>query len=248
VEQDKESRWGFRDKTVWNWLELLVVPLALAGIGILFTWQQDVRQQQIEDQRAQDVALQAYLDQMSTLLLEKGLRNSEQDSEVRTLARARTLTVLGRLDPIRKAEVMSFLVEADLVQEVDGKDPVIDLSRADLSGVILGGDAHLSGANLSGARLTDAYLASAYLGGADLSGANLRGVSLRDARLGGADLGFADLAFADLGFAHLEGADLRWANLSGANLSDATGVTKEQLEQEALSLEGATMPDGSKHP
>jgi uncharacterized protein YjbI with pentapeptide repeats len=247
VEQDKQSRWGFRGKTFWNWLELFVVPLALAGIGILFTWQQDVRQQQIEDQRAQDVALQAYLDQMSTLLTDKGLRNSEQDSEVRTLARARTLTVLGRLDPSRKTEVMSFLVEADLVQEVDGRDPVIDLSGADLSGVVLGG-ANLTGANLSRADLSDAFLESAYLGRAKLTGAYLSGVALRDARLGGAALDFADLEGADLALAHLEGADLSWVNLSGANLSDATGVTKEQLEQEALSLEGATMPDGSKHP
>jgi uncharacterized protein YjbI with pentapeptide repeats len=40
--------------------------------------QQDQRQQQIENQRAQDAALQACLDQMSTLLLEKDLRGSQQ--------------------------------------------------------------------------------------------------------------------------------------------------------------------------
>jgi hypothetical protein len=41
VEQDKQSRWGFRGKTFWNWLELLVVPVALAAIGFVFTMQQD---------------------------------------------------------------------------------------------------------------------------------------------------------------------------------------------------------------
>jgi hypothetical protein len=46
---------------------------------------------------------------MSSLLLEKDLRKSEEDSEVRTLAWARTLTVLGRMDPSRKADVMQFL-------------------------------------------------------------------------------------------------------------------------------------------
>jgi hypothetical protein len=83
----------------------------LAAIGFWFTAQQDARQQQIENQRAQqaqkienkraeaerelavqraqDEALQAYLDQMSSLLLEKDLRASEEVSEVRTLARAR---------------------------------------------------------------------------------------------------------------------------------------------------------------
>jgi uncharacterized protein HemX len=102
--------------TVRDWLQLLVVPLALVVIGFLFTMQQDARQQQIENQRAQqaqkienqraqaerelaeqsaqDEALQAYLDHMSGLLLERDLRASEEDSEVRSLARARTLTVL----------------------------------------------------------------------------------------------------------------------------------------------------------
>jgi hypothetical protein len=66
----KDSRWGFHGMTVRNWLELLIVPLVLAGIGFWFTAQQDARMQQIEDQRAasdrkledqraQDAALQA---------------------------------------------------------------------------------------------------------------------------------------------------------------------------------------------
>jgi hypothetical protein len=74
----------FGKKSGWEWLQLLIVPLALAVIGLWFTMQQDARQQQSEEQRAQDEALQAYLDQMSMLILEKDLRNSEVDSAVRT--------------------------------------------------------------------------------------------------------------------------------------------------------------------
>jgi len=47
--------WGwteFGKKSGWEWLELLVVSLALAVIGFCFTMQQDARQQNIEDQRA----------------------------------------------------------------------------------------------------------------------------------------------------------------------------------------------------
>lgn len=114
-------RWtGFRGKTVWDVLQLLIVPLMLAALGFFFTVQQDARQQATEDRRAeverelaaqrvQDEALQAYLDEMGTLLLEKDLRNSDDGSEVRTLARARTLTVLERLDPSRKAAIVEFL-------------------------------------------------------------------------------------------------------------------------------------------
>jgi hypothetical protein len=35
--------------------------------------------------------------------------------------------------------------------------------------------------------------------------------------------------------------------ISGADLSNAIGVTNEQLEEQAWSLEGATMPGGQKY-
>jgi uncharacterized protein YjbI with pentapeptide repeats len=298
-------RWtGFRGMTVRDWLQLLIVPLALVVIGFWFTMQQDARQQQLAEQRAQDEALQAYLDQMSNLLLEEDLRASEEDSEVRTLARARTLTVLERLDPSRKRAVVQFLVETELVQGVEETAPIINLGGADLSGgVYLRGadlsfatlrganlsEANLSEANLRGANLYDAGLRGADLGGANLSEANLvvaelrdvnllpyadlRGADLSDAELSDADLSTAhlsnadlssadlsrvklsstDLSYADLSNADLSDANLYYADLSDANLSDANlisagWVTKEQLEEQAQALVGATMPDGSKHP
>src|SRR5215207_7631671 len=75
---------GFGDKTFWDWLQLLsslAIPVVLATAGLWFTAQQDQRQEKIEDQRAkserqleeqraQDAALQGYLDQMSTLMLD----------------------------------------------------------------------------------------------------------------------------------------------------------------------------------
>jgi uncharacterized protein YjbI with pentapeptide repeats len=292
----KEGRkpWTLREfggQTVWDWLHLLsalAIPVVLAAAGLWFTAQQDQRQQEIEGQRAkqaqkiedqradaerelakrraQDEALQAYLNQMSNLLLENELRESKEDSEVRTLARARTLTVLGRLDPNRKTALMQFLVEADLVQRVDGRDPIISLRGADLNGADLSG-ANLSGANLSGANLRHAYLFDANLSDANLSGANLNDAYLGYAKLSFADLSLADLSNANLRFADLSNADLSLAypsnanlhsaNLSDANLSDAilsdanlndaSGITNEELEQQADSLEKATMPNGQKY-
>ena len=83
--ENKESRWGFRGKTVWDWMQLFIVlPLALVGTGLLFSMLQADRQQKIEERRAkselalqekraQDDALQAYLDQMNSLMLNKNL-------------------------------------------------------------------------------------------------------------------------------------------------------------------------------
>jgi uncharacterized protein YjbI with pentapeptide repeats len=269
-------------KSLWDWLQLFIVPLALAAIGLWFAAQQDAHQQQIEDkraksdrhieeQRAQDAALQAYLDQMSQLMLEGDLLGSKQGSEVRTLARARTRTILVRLDSRRKGSVVQFLYEAGLINK---KHPVVSLFDVRLSGADLNG-ADLSGADLSDAELVDADLS----GGADLSDANLIGTDLRKAdlvnttldgaNLGGADLSGADLSGAtliganlsggaNLGYANLSGADLIEADLSDtylnrADLSDADlldanlSVSEEELDDKAKTLEGATMPNGSTH-
>jgi uncharacterized protein YjbI with pentapeptide repeats len=259
-------RWtGFRGMTVRDWLQLLIVPLVLVGIGLLFEMQQADRQQAMEEQqqaleerraeaernlaeqRAQDEALQAYLDQMSTLLLETDLRNSEEDSEVRTLARARTLTVLGRLDPTRKRAVMKFLAEARLIQRVDERAPIIRLGGADLHGTDLAGlvpaprDA-LRGVDLNSADLSDADLSGNDLTGAILAFANLSGANLRGANLTGANVAVANLRSSDLIFANLTDADLSDADLKDAKLIGAEGMTREELEQQGAFLGGATMP------
>ena len=93
-----------------------LVPLALAVVSYWFTVQQEARQQQIEDQRAEQATLQAYPDQMGTLLLDRALRAADQNSDVRRLARAGSLVVLDALGPSRQERAMRFLYEAELIQ------------------------------------------------------------------------------------------------------------------------------------
>ena len=78
--------------------------------------------------------------------------------------------------------------------------------------------------------------------GAHLRDAKLQGSVLRNTALQGVDLSGADMRGADL-----RDADLTRANLSGADLSGATAITNEELEQQAASLKGATMPNGQKY-
>jgi uncharacterized protein YjbI with pentapeptide repeats len=237
-------------KTLWELLELLIVPFALAGIGLWFTAQQDARQQQIEGQRSQDAALQAYLDQMSTLLIAKDLRSSTEDNatedskEAQILARARTLAVLGSLGPDlrqgpdRKGTIIKFLYEAALI---DRDSTVIKLEGADLSRV------NLVFTDLREAYLPLVILRSAKLSNADLGRADLGGADLRDTILEETRLSDANLHAADLRGAVLSDADLHDANLSHARLSGATGITGEDLERQASSLQGAVMPKGGLH-
>ena len=239
------SSWtGFRGKTVWDLLQLLVVPLALAGIGLWFAAQQEENQQriedkraevdrEIEDQRAQDITLRTYLDQMQTLLLDSDLRAADLDSNVRNVARARTLTTLAALGSYRKQKVLRFLNETKLIQRrsPDGK-PVISLRYAELQGVKLGHIGQLGGFELNGIVAVNA----------DLTNANMLNAVVHGADLREADLSEAGLRNADLLGAKLIGAQLNNTNLTNADLTNAQ-VTEEQLEA-AKSLKGATMPDG----
>jgi hypothetical protein len=185
---------GLAKRTFWDWLSLLIVPIVLALGGYLFNRSESRRTQdvaerqrttdrQVADQRAQDDALQAYLDHIGELLLrtDTPLRQSEEGAEVRTLARARTLTVLPMLDGLRKRSVMQFLYEANLIRD----HVVLDLRGANLRGAYLFG-ANLRGADLRGADLSVLFKMKSVadlgkagietdLGEADLRGANLRG-------------------------------------------------------------------------
>jgi hypothetical protein len=201
-----------------------------------------------EPQRTEDVTLQAYLDYMSGMLTDpdRPLRRSHLGDTLSVAARAQTLTALGRLqDGDRKGSVIQFLYEAGLIKELNNNRPVISLRGADLR------EANLPEADLQKADLREANFREANLRDADLQGANLYGANLQRANLQGANLQDADLYGAYLKRADLQGANLQDADLQRAYLQDAdladTEVSKKQLAT-ALSLEGATMPDGSIQP
>jgi uncharacterized protein YjbI with pentapeptide repeats len=224
-------------KSLWDFLDLLIVPLALAIIGLGFAAQQQARQTQSEEQRAQNAALQAYLDQMNPLILEKGLLDSEEGDTVFTLAKARTTTGISQFDGEHNQAVTRFLSDAGLLRE-----PALlakaDLQDAKLHKAVLQ-EANLTGTHLNRANLTDAVLINAVfytkekvgkstqvttaeLTKADLSRAALLGANLTRCYLKEATLTDATLQSANLRGADLQGADLSHAALQGADLSPAT--------------------------
>jgi hypothetical protein len=87
--------WPF-DVTLWNWLDLLIIPVVLAIGGFLFTRSENRAKRAAAERRALDDTLQAYLDGMSQLLTDKDLplQTAHPNDTLSTVARARTLTVL----------------------------------------------------------------------------------------------------------------------------------------------------------
>lgn len=235
VETISAKNTGFETKTLWDWMQLLVIPLFLSGGAFFLNRSERNTEREIAIDRQQETALQAYLDRMEDLLLKEKLRTTKK-VEVRNVARTRTLTVLRGLDSKRKQLVIYFLREIRLI---NGKSPIISLQDADLSYVDFR-EGFLSDVNLSGTDLRYAHLDKAFWSGANLSATDLRNTNLRNAVFHVVDLSYADLSGADL-----TNADLSNSNLTGTNLNRAK-VADEQLGK-AFSLKGATMPDGTTH-
>lgn len=239
---------GFPGKTLWNWLDLLIVPVFITVGAYWFDQQQRKREHEsqdakraqeleVEQQRARESALESYLDQMGQLLLDRNLRESDDKSEARILARAYTLATLARVGPEEMRSVLRFLRDAGLITR---ERPVISLDGADLTGARLSRmlllNTNLNRAFLEYAALTGAVLYVLRMSGKDLvedregkpasvsslTGAYLRGGNLRGASLRGVSLREADISEADLTFAHID----------------------NELLNEVSLLTGTTMPSG----
>jgi hypothetical protein len=245
---------GFSNRKVWDWIKLLITFIGAIAVplSIIFglytfnlqqqednsrTQQQNEAAARLADAQQQEMTLQSYIDDMTTLLFTYGLGGHAPTSvEAAVIARSKTLIALNRLtDPQRKAEVVQFLYESNLIGYYDYT------KRTTLPAIIA----------LHGANLEHANLNYANLRGANLSSADLRYATLFEAQLQYANFNGTNFYHTNLSNALLFRADLRTANLSLADLSKANlyhaFIISTQLAQ-VRSLKGATMPDGSTHP
>lgn len=231
-------------KTLWDWLQLLIIPAVLAVAALLFNHSTTRTEQKIALDRQRGDLLQIYLDRMSDLLLKEGLGSPGVKPEVRNMAKVRTITILFQLDVRRIGYVFSFLRQSGLMDS-KSNDSIVSLIGADLNNINFSqaslNQSNFSGADLTGAdfsqaslilaNLSNAYLSKAYLSNADLGYTNLREVNfsranlsranLKCTNLDGALLSEANLSYTNLSQANLNGAILFQANLAGADLTGA---------------------------
>jgi hypothetical protein len=250
---------GFRGKTLWSWLELLIVPVFIAGATVVFS----LYQQRIEDDRVRQSVLESYLQDISELLLREGLAEPRpverqqliQHYLVHQIARANTLTTVRQLDGARKGLLLQFLYDSNLLRFIECDEP--DVPPAPQGEEICGANSAvpilMSGADLRGTELIDTHLLDADLSGANLSNANLSlnnlesadllKTVLKGANLSGAHLSGAYLVTADLTGADLTGAELRNANLNAVEVKAPEGTNLPPAFWDGADLSGANLTD-----
>jgi len=227
---------GFSDQTLFNWLQLVIIPVTLAVGAYLFSRVQSRSDQLIAANHEEELLLQGYMDAMSELILEKRLSSAtgdtQEDKDLRNIARSRTLiTLRGLVTPNpdgnnrRRGSLLRFLFETELI---DKNNLLIDLKKANFE-VAYARKFTLKSANLERAdfykaclrkaNLREANLKRAYLVRADLRGTDLRGAILIRANFRETIFGRSNENDTDKKVTDLRGADLTGAkNLAGANL------------------------------
>lgn len=225
----KLYRWaGFSGKSLWDYLNLLGIPIVIALLGIGFT---DIQQRSNTIQIAWQT-INSASGQVGSGGRKEALE--ELNSQPRRIPffwlRWKSYSLQGLQAP--SAHLVNLqLPKADLRSANFEKATLAysNLQGSDLRFANLQG-ANLQGADLATANLQGAILTSVNLQGATLWGTNLQGANLVDTNLQDSVLAFASLQNADLtgtitprSVPHLflPGANLQRTDLSGANLQGA---------------------------
>ena len=249
---------GEKERSGWDWADLLLkvsVPVLILGLSTAYSIISSSRQEQLAREQRESDVITDFAKGMQPLILDKELKKSAADAEVKGVARGLTLAALSQVqDPEKKRLIVSFLFDTGLNAKPGN---LFSLSEANLRGANLrGGDLRgvdLRWTDLTAANLNEADLRGADLSGADLMKADLRGANLSRANLMRADLRWATLWAVNLMRADLMGADLSRANLYGANLSgailsgaDLSGADLRRANLGAVIFKETVCPDGEK--
>jgi hypothetical protein len=149
---------SLKNKTLWDWLKLLVIPIfvTVVAFGIQTISSREAKQQEV---------IKSYLKDMTDIIKDpkqelKAPRSDDHYNLIQDLVGTRTKLALQELEPKQKTQIMTFISDADLQDE-------IRLNQA-----------NLEGADLQYLYLKNASLQKANLKNADLSYANLEGTNL----------------------------------------------------------------------
>lgn len=185
-EKSRIVNWtGFQGKTLWDWLQLLLVPLLLAvGVAVLEIAESRRQEENLAEQYKQQI-LRDYFNDINSLIFDsdkfKGLQDSPAYDPRREVLGARTLSALKIFgeDEDKKNQIIRFIASSSLSSLIPIRRA--NLSDLDLSGATLTG-VDLRASKLNNTDLTGANLGEAYLCSSDLSGADLEGAILTNAR------------------------------------------------------------------
>jgi uncharacterized protein YjbI with pentapeptide repeats len=216
---------GPRAKTLWDWLDLLIIPFVIGILAWSFKEAEKEKATKSEEERAQNETLDSFINIMTELITKYNLANQNSTSETRIIARTRINLAFNNLNSSRKGQVLQFLFESSLID----KSPKIKLlgsniKNTNLDGIVLNG-VEIKGAYFNNSTIKDANLNGAVFTSCDFTEADLSNSLTKNTDLSYTNLTKAKLMNMDLSSVNFEGADLTKANLKGSI------IRQEQLDK-----------------
>ena len=204
-------------KSLWDWLELLIVPLILAIGGWWISHVEKLRSQNLKDtevlvlvEKQRQDSLQKYIDDMTSLLLGNITDEWDEDDIIlNAVIISQTLATLKMLDGTRKGILLQFLCDLGLISIE--KNPQtqhfgsLDIRMADLSN-------------------------------ANLNGCRLYGVRLMEVNFSGATFYSATFYGSDLWQSNFTAADLTYSEFISARMVDSTFQDTKMIRSNASDL------------
>jgi len=187
-------------KSLWDWMELLIIPVALGIAGWALNNAEKSNSYKKESERAQNEIIDSFIKIFTQLILDKNL-TKDSDIQIKIIARTRIMFALNNIDRSRKRQILQFIYESGLIFN----KPTLNLN----------------GANINNANLDEILLTNAEIRGAYFINTSMKKTNLEESIFIGCD--FTNANFTN---SKVKNLDLSYTNLTGVKLKnmDLTSV------------------------
>jgi uncharacterized protein YjbI with pentapeptide repeats len=220
-----EENLGPRFKTLWDWLDLLIIPIAVGVCAWIFKEAEKDKSNKSEIERNQNETLDSFIKIMTELIINNNLANAKSTLETRIIARTRINLAFSNLSGSRKGQILQFLFESRLIDQT----PQINLNGANLKNAILDGIV-LSNAEIRGVYFNNATITESNLNGANFISSDFTNANLSKSLMQNTNLSYTNLTNGKMNNMNLTSVNFEGANLTNANLNGSI-IRQEQLDQ-----------------
>jgi uncharacterized protein YjbI with pentapeptide repeats len=207
-----------RSKTLWEWLDLLLIPFVVGIIAWSFKEAEKETASKSEYERSQNETLDSFVNIMTELITKHNLANKSSSLETKIIARTRINLAFSNLNGARKGQVLQFLFESGLIDY----NPKINIIGGNMKNTILDGivlsKSEIKGVYFNNATIKEANLNEAIFTSCDFTKADLSKSLVINTNFSYTNLTKSKLKNMDLTSVNFEGANLTKADLRGSKI------------------------------
>ena len=219
-----EEKLGARSKTLWDWLDLLIIPVVLAIIAFLYKEFEKIKSKRDIRIQRQHQAVDDFIQIITELSLDHNLATKKPKDGTKEIARSRVIFVLENIDGERKGQILQFLYESNLIDLT----PKVVLVGANFKGI------QLTGIDLHSSEIRGAYFQNSDLQKSNLDQALFVGCNFLKSNFSESKVENTDFSYSNLSSCEFQNMNLSTVNFEGANLTNAdfsnSVITNKQLD------------------